>query len=87
MKNLNLFDSFLNEDENLVNSKMLRHLLWEKGWKQYWDAEDKFRKMLDQYRSVSSLPPGTDEKTLNDLSEKLTILAEEIDKITKSEIE
>lgn len=76
------FDEFFNKpiNEN-VETKVLRTMLWDKGWKQYWAAQDKLSKMLRRYQSVSDLPEGTDEKTLEELSNKLIALTSEINKI------
>ncbi len=81
MKKIKEFEGFLSENEKpKISSAILRSVLWEKGWKQYWEAHDKLSKILDKYRSVSDLPDGTDEKTLENLSGKLINLAFEINK-------
>jgi hypothetical protein len=64
-----------------IDSKTLRTVLWDKGWKQYFDAEDKLRKKLNSsYQSVSNLPEGTTEAELEKVSDTLVKLAAELNR-------
>ncbi len=64
-----------------VSLKILKSVLWEKGWNEYWEASDALKKKLDAYRSVSQLPKDVTEKSLKELSDQLSDLAERIKKI------
>lgn len=68
-------------DEN-IDSRILRSILWNNGWNQYFAAQERLSKLLTPYRSVSELPAGVDEGTLKELSDKLIALAFEINKVS-----
>lgn len=66
-----------------VDHKVLSSVLWDKGWKKYWAAQDKLAKALNSYRSVSDLSAHATPEHLADLSDELSSLADKIDATIK----
>ena len=65
-----------------MNCTTLKNVLWNNGWKKYWNVANGIQNKLSKYRSVSELPDNVSETDLKDLSDALEALAIQMEKIS-----
>lgn len=71
-------DNIFTADKNGINFEMLKSILWQNGMQKYYASIDDLNKILEKFKSVSSLPDNVTDDGLKYLNKQLLSITKEI---------